>query len=97
MEFQTQKEESVHVYLLPKRQEKPCFSRFPGPSRNHLPVVKYVHPDDFARYEEVARSKGFRHVASGPLVRSSYHAANFTPEADVLEAINEDLRKAGEL
>lgn len=67
------------------------------PSRNHLPVVKYVHPDDFARYEEVARSKGFRHVASGPLVRSSYHAANFTPEADVLEAINEDLRKAGEL
>ena len=67
------------------------------PSRNHLPVVKYVHPDDFARYEEVARSKGFRHVASGPLVRSSYHAANFTPEADVLEAINEDLRKSGEL
>ena len=67
------------------------------PSRNHLPVVKYIHPDDFVRYEEVARAKGFRHVASGPLVRSSYHAANFTPEADVLEAINEDLRKAGEL
>ena len=40
------------------------------PSRNHLPVVKYIHPDDFVRYEEVARAKGFRHVASGPLVRS---------------------------
>ena len=67
------------------------------PTRNHLPVVRYIHPDDFARYEEIARAKGFRHVASGPLVRSSYHAANFKPEADVLEAINEDLRKAGEL
>lgn len=40
------------------------------PSRNHLPVVKYIHPDDFVRYEEVARAKGFRHVASGPLVRA---------------------------
>ena len=67
------------------------------PSRNHLPVVKYVHRDDVARYEEGARSTGFSPVASGPLVRSSYHAANFTPEADVLEAINEDLRKSGEL
>lgn len=67
------------------------------PSRNHLPVVKYIHPNDFARYEEIARSKGFKHVASGPLVRSSYHAANFKPEADVLEAINEDLRENGEL
>ncbi len=67
------------------------------PTRNHLPVVRYVHPDEFARYEEIARAKGFRHVASGPLVRSSYHAANFTPAADVLDAINEDLRKAGEL
>ncbi len=65
--------------------------------RNHLPVVRYVHPDEFARYEEIARSKGFRHVAAGPLVRSSYHAANFTPAADVLDAINEDLRRAGEL
>lgn len=67
------------------------------PTKNHLPVVKYIHPDDFARYEEIARTKGFKHVASGPLVRSSYHAANFRPEEDVLEAINEDLRRAGEL
>lgn len=67
------------------------------PTRNHLPVVKYIHPDDFARYEEIARAKGFKHVASGPLVRSSYHAANFKPEEDVLSAIEEDLRMAGEL
>ena len=74
--------------------EEPFFLSLLHPFKSR---VDLVHPDDFARYEEVARSKGFRHVASGPLVRSSYHAANFTPEADVLEAINEDLRKAGEL
>lgn len=67
------------------------------PTKNHLPVVRFVHPDDFARYEQIARDKGFRHVASGPLVRSSYHAANFHPEADVMEAIQEDLKKAGEI
>lgn len=67
------------------------------PTKNHLPVVRYIHPDEFAQFEEVARSKGFKHVASGPLVRSSYHAANFKPEEDVLEAINADLRAKGEL
>jgi len=52
------------------------------PSVNHLPVVEYIHPDKFAEYKTVAESKGFRHVASGPLVRSSYHAADFRPELD---------------
>ncbi len=49
------------------------------PTRQHLPVVEYVHPDTFALYREVAERKGFEHVASGPLVRSSYHAADFVP------------------
>ena len=49
------------------------------PTPEHLPVVEYVHPDVFARLGEVARGKGFEHVSSGPLVRSSYHAADFTP------------------
>ncbi|MEH6358536.1 MAG: lipoyl synthase [Pseudomonadales bacterium] len=44
------------------------------PSLNHLPVARFVHPDEFARYAEKARQLGFRSVASGPLVRSSYHA-----------------------
>ena len=44
------------------------------PSRKHLPVQAYIHPDDFARYGEIARSKGFAFVESAPLVRSSYHA-----------------------
>ena len=44
------------------------------PSPQHLPVVEYVHPDTFRLYKEIAEKKGFSHVASGPLVRSSYHA-----------------------
>ncbi len=52
------------------------------PSPNHLPVVEYIHPDQFATLKTVALGKGFLHVASGPLVRSSYHAADFRPELD---------------
>ncbi|WP_461517811.1 lipoyl synthase [Porticoccus sp.] len=44
------------------------------PSKNHLPVDRFVHPDEFAEYAEYGRSIGFSQVASGPLVRSSYHA-----------------------
>jgi lipoyl synthase len=49
------------------------------PSPKHLPVVDYVPPQQFEFYGEIARKKGFQHVASGPLVRSSYHAADFHP------------------
>jgi len=49
------------------------------PSAQHLPVVAYIHPDTFQMYGDIARRKGFVHVASGPLVRSSYHAADFQP------------------
>ena len=49
------------------------------PTPNHLPVVKFVTPEQFDAYGEIARAKGFEHVASGPLVRSSYHAADFHP------------------
>ncbi len=49
------------------------------PSPKHLPVVEYVTPEQFGLYGEIARKKGFEHVASGPLVRSSYHAADFHP------------------
>ncbi len=44
------------------------------PTRNHLPVAKYYTPQEFNEYREYAYSLGFRNVASGPLVRSSYHA-----------------------
>jgi lipoic acid synthetase len=42
-------------------------------------VLEYVHPDTFAFLKGIAEQKGFTHVASGPLVRSSYHAADFVP------------------
>ena len=44
------------------------------PTPNHLPVERYVHPDEFRALKEEGLKRGFRHVESGPLVRSSYHA-----------------------
>ena len=44
------------------------------PSKHHLPVERYVHPDDFAMFKVEADKMGFAHAACGPLVRSSYHA-----------------------
>ncbi|MEC0239207.1 lipoyl synthase [Paenibacillus dokdonensis] len=44
------------------------------PSPKHLNVVKYYHPDEFAKLKEEGMKRGFSHVESGPLVRSSYHA-----------------------
>ena len=44
------------------------------PTRNHHPVVDWVHPDQFERYKQFGLNMGFRYVESGPLVRSSYHA-----------------------
>jgi lipoic acid synthetase len=44
------------------------------PSMDHLPVVRYVPPEEFTELKETATAMGFRHAESGPLVRSSYHA-----------------------
>ena len=44
------------------------------PSRDHLPVDRFVHPDEFEEYAQIGEKMGFHHVASGPMVRSSYHA-----------------------
>jgi len=54
------------------------------PSPKHLPVIDFITPEAFAEYKEIALAKGFRHVASGPLVRSSYHAGDFRPELGIL-------------
>lgn len=67
------------------------------PSPRHLPVMEYIRPEVFDELRELALSKGFLHVASGPLIRSSHHDANFRPEQDIMEAINADLRARGEL
>jgi lipoic acid synthetase len=44
------------------------------PTSQHLPVERWVTPDEFDRWKERGESKGIRHVEAGPLVRSSYHA-----------------------
>ena len=44
------------------------------PTRDHLPVIRFVHPGEFAEYKRLGEKMGFKHVESGPLVRSSYHA-----------------------
>lgn len=56
------------------------------PTPAHLPVVEYIHPDRFAEYKHAAYGKGFRHVSSGPLVRSSYHAGDFSPSDNTAAA-----------
>ncbi|MCS7086794.1 MAG: hypothetical protein NZ534_12050, partial [Bacteroidia bacterium] len=44
------------------------------PTKLHLPVERFVHPDEFAKYREWGLEMGFDYVESGPLVRSSYHS-----------------------
>jgi len=51
------------------------------PTLKHLPVVAFVSPEKFREYGRLAEEMGFTHVASGPMVRSSYHADEFEPAA----------------
>ncbi|ACS99879.1 lipoyl synthase [Paenibacillus sp. JDR-2] len=51
------------------------------PTPNHMPIERYVHPDEFKSLKEEGYKRGFRHVESGPLVRSSYHAHEQTDSA----------------
>jgi lipoyl synthase len=44
------------------------------PTPEHLPIERYVHPDEFAEFKRLGEQMGFQHVEAGPLVRSSYHA-----------------------
>ena len=44
------------------------------PTKQHLPVAEFIHPDVFAELKETGMKMGFRYIESGPLVRSSYHA-----------------------
>ncbi len=58
---------AVHVDIL-------TLGQYLQPTRKHLPVVEFIHPEQFAIYKETGLKMGFRYVESGPLVRSSYHA-----------------------
>jgi lipoic acid synthetase len=53
------------------------------PSEQHLPLERYYHPDEFSEMKTEALGLGFKHVESAPLVRSSYHARDQVPGADL--------------
>jgi lipoic acid synthetase len=55
------------------------------PSQNHLPVVRYYPPEEFQRLKDLGLAMGFTHVESGPLVRSSYHAADQVHDKNAIE------------
>ena len=73
-----EKDEEVFAMLADIREktntEIITIGQYLQPSRNHLPIDRWVHPDTFALYKEEGLKVGFRVVESGPLVRSSYHA-----------------------
>ena len=60
--------------LVEHRCELLTVGQYLQPTRKHLPVQRFYHPDEFVEIAEEARALGFVHVESGPLVRSSYHA-----------------------
>ena len=62
------------------------------PSPEHLPLLRYYTPEEFGRLREFALALGYRHVESGPLVRSSYHAEEQVPATST--ATNNDKRKS---
>jgi len=70
--------ESDVLRLLDDLLEAGCdivtIGQYLQPTRHHLAIAEYVHPDIFAKYKEIGLQKGFKYVESGPLVRSSYHA-----------------------
>lgn len=72
-----EKEEEV-IDLFKDLRKVDCdiltIGQYLAPSKKHHPVVEYIHPDIFENYKDKALKMGFKFVASGPLVRSSYHA-----------------------
>lgn len=73
-------EEEVELAMVHLREAGVDFltiGQYLRPSPRHLKVVEYVRPEVFARYKEMGEKKGFKYVASGPLVRSSYRAGEF--------------------
>jgi lipoic acid synthetase len=76
-------EEMVETFGLLREHDVQVLTigQYLRPSEQHLPIVRYWHPDEFAELERAAYEVGFEHVASGPLVRSSYHADQHVPQA----------------
>jgi len=83
------KEEVVEVIqdLVNVKLDILTIGQYLQPSKKHLPVDRFVHPDEFKELKQIGEKLGIPHVESGPLVRSSYHAGD----------VHEDLRKVKNL
>jgi lipoic acid synthetase len=70
------KEEMIETFGMLREHDVEVLTvgQYLRPTENHLPIVRYWHPDEFAELEREAYAMGFSSVAAGPLVRSSYHA-----------------------
>ncbi|MDB5972422.1 MAG: lipA [Hydrocarboniphaga sp.] len=66
--------EQVMLDLRAHQVDMLTLGQYLAPSRHHHPVMRYAHPDEFERLRVLGEKMGFSHVASGPMVRSSYHA-----------------------
>jgi lipoic acid synthetase len=77
------KDELLEAFAILREHEVQVLTvgQYLRPTRDHLPVVRYWHPDEFAELEREAYSMGFESVAAGPLVRSSYHAEETLAQA----------------
>lgn len=75
----------VFIALAEAQCDVLTIGQYLAPSFDHTPVIEYIHPDQFERYETMAKAAGIRWVYSGPYVRSSYNAA------EVMEAVKETI------
>ena len=77
------KEELLETFAVLREHDVQILTvgQYLRPTRDHLPVVRYWHPDEFAELEAEAYAMGFDSVAAGPLVRSSYHAEQTLEQA----------------
>ncbi|WP_062107151.1 lipoyl synthase [Bacillus niameyensis] len=84
------KEEIIQAMddLLAHNVDIMTIGQYLQPTKKHLKVVRYYHPDEFLELKEIAISKGFSHCESGPLVRSSYHADEQVSQAAAQRRIN---------
>lgn len=93
------REEILHTMddLLEQGVSVLTLGQYLRPTPRHLPVIDYLRPEVFEELRLTALQKGFEHVASAPLIRSSHHEANFLPAPAVMSALEADLRRRGEI
>lgn len=77
-----ERKDEVHEAMRELREARVdilTLGQYLQPTLKHLPVVEFIRPEEFEDYRRLGLEMGFLHVASGPLVRSSYHADEFSP------------------